>query len=296
MRVVAHKTGLTPEILRAWERRYPGISPDRDGKGRRVYSEELMERLILLSILVDQGFRIGEVVEFSADDLRRTVEAISRERPEEIVPQPCLEAAEEAVLAFDDRRLWNEMEHAVAVQGRLAVHDEFLFPLTHRIEKLQEQGLARSVHLSFLRSTLRTFLSSLLTPVAGESSMPVVVIAYPLGQEHDIGGLASAAHCHAAGWHPILLGTNVASEEIAEAAIRLEAQAVLLSSVSKFYDTRLLNEFARVRRNLDKRIPIYFGGHLPRPMVDDIASLGLIALSDMETLRQEFQELAEAVA
>lgn len=255
-----------------------------------------MERLVLLSILVDQGFRIGEIVEYPTDELRRTVEAISRERPEEIVPQPCIESAEEAVLSFDDRKLWNELEHAVAIHGRLAVHDEFLFPLSHRLEELNGVGRARDVHLSFLRSTLRTFLSSLLTPIPGESAMPVVVIAYPLGQEHDLGGLASAAHCHAAGWHPVLLGTNVPSEEIVEAAERLDAQAVLLSSVSKVYDTRLLNEFARVRRRLDRSIPIYFGGHLPGALVDDIASLGLIALQNMEMLRRQFIELAQAVA
>ena len=70
IQVAAKRTGLTASTLRAWERRYDGVKPDRDQAGRRRYPEELVEKLSLLSSLVQKGYRIGEIAPLSLADLR----------------------------------------------------------------------------------------------------------------------------------------------------------------------------------------------------------------------------------
>ena len=37
---VAHLTGINPATLRAWERRYGLVAPDRTGSGYRLYTDE----------------------------------------------------------------------------------------------------------------------------------------------------------------------------------------------------------------------------------------------------------------
>lgn len=292
MKVVVHKTGLTPETLRAWERRYYGIVPDRDKRGRRVYSEELLERLILLSILVDQGFRIGDIADESREELRSMADALSRPEPQDICPNPSLETATGAILRFDDHKLRAELERATTTYGRLDVIDAFVFPLTHSIQRLRRMEAAKDVHLSFMNSSLRTFLSTLLTPIPGETKLPTIVFAYSPGRFSDLGGIASAVHSHAAGWHPVLLGGPVHAEEIVEAAAGLGASAVVVASVTESYQTTVLTEMSRVRATMSAEIPVYFGGRMPEALARDVETAGLRRLKDMKELREELMRLA----
>jgi MerR family transcriptional regulator, light-induced transcriptional regulator len=295
MKVVMHKTGLPAETLRAWERRYQGITPDRDSRGRRVYSPDMMERLILLSILVDQGFRIGDVADEPQEDLRSMVETVSRPKPQDIQPVPSLEAATQAVCAFDAQKLRAELERATTTYGRLDVIDAFVFPLTHEIARLRDLSRAKDVHLTFLRTSLRTFLSALLIPVPGEAKLPTVVLAHPAGQYCDLGGIATAVHCHAAGWHPVILGGPVCAEEVVEAAHAVCAAAVVIAAVSDRYDPTILAEMSRVRATTAMHIPVYFGGRMPEGLVRDVEASGLKPLKDMNAVCEEFKRLKEAI-
>ena len=40
IQVVSRRTGLSPEVLRIWEKRYGVVEPHRTHSGRRQYSEE----------------------------------------------------------------------------------------------------------------------------------------------------------------------------------------------------------------------------------------------------------------
>ena len=45
IRIVAQKTGLSPHVIRIWEKRYGAVKPSRSDSKRRLYSEEEIERL-----------------------------------------------------------------------------------------------------------------------------------------------------------------------------------------------------------------------------------------------------------
>ena len=67
---VAKRTGISPECLRAWERRY-GLEPaERAGK-TRFYDSGQIERLTAIKALLDQGHPISQVIHLSAEALTR---------------------------------------------------------------------------------------------------------------------------------------------------------------------------------------------------------------------------------
>lgn len=79
MRVVVRRTGINASLLRAWERRYGAVEPDRSEGGQRLYSEADIRKLTLLRKLVDLGFPIGQVAESDEDALRELVLRSSQE-------------------------------------------------------------------------------------------------------------------------------------------------------------------------------------------------------------------------
>ena len=67
---VAKRTGISPECLRAWERRY-GLEPaERAGK-TRFYSASQVERLTSVKALLEQGHPISQLIQLEDDELQR---------------------------------------------------------------------------------------------------------------------------------------------------------------------------------------------------------------------------------
>ena len=299
IQIAAKRTGLTASTLRAWERRYEGVHPDRDSAGRRRYSEGLIEKLSLLSSLVERGYRIGEIASLPLDDLRQLYARVANTREEassrdassteaEASPDTAssyIAAAIEAVRALDDVALQRVLEEAMLVFGRLDIVDEFIFPLLHRADEMVTTGDFRQVQAGMLRVALRSALASLYTPSDDDTARPKVVVAAPISQHGDIGLFASAIHCHAVGWHPVVLGSGLPAEEIVEAASRVQAAAVILSVVSPRYDLAAWQELTRARRSVGADIPVYFGGRMPNRLVNDLAEVGLQYLDNMKELR-----------
>ena len=61
LRAVIRRTGLSADVIRAWERRYGAVSPDRSDGGQRLYTEEDVVRLVLLQKATAEGHSIGEI-------------------------------------------------------------------------------------------------------------------------------------------------------------------------------------------------------------------------------------------
>lgn len=67
---VSRLTGVTQHTLRVWERRYKAVQSHRSEGGRRLYSNDDVERLTLLKALVDRGDRIGQIASDTTEALR----------------------------------------------------------------------------------------------------------------------------------------------------------------------------------------------------------------------------------
>ncbi len=71
--VVSRRTGLKPDVIRAWERRYGAIVPSRSGTNRRYYTDGDVERLILLRQATLSGRQIGQIGDLSTGELKELV-------------------------------------------------------------------------------------------------------------------------------------------------------------------------------------------------------------------------------
>ena len=68
---VSKLTGIRPDTLRIWERRYKVVEPSRTVKGGRLYSRDDVSRLMKIKTLVDQGHAISTLVSLDEDQLHQ---------------------------------------------------------------------------------------------------------------------------------------------------------------------------------------------------------------------------------
>jgi DNA-binding transcriptional MerR regulator len=72
---VSKLTGISPDTLRIWERRYQVVTPQRSSAGGRLYNAEDISRLKLIRQLVDKGDTIGVLAGLSYAELQDRLSA-----------------------------------------------------------------------------------------------------------------------------------------------------------------------------------------------------------------------------
>lgn len=80
IQIASKMTGLNPHTIRAWEKRYQAVTPERDSKGRRVYNQEELARLALLNQLVFHGHNISTIATLSDEQLNELFETLFQTR------------------------------------------------------------------------------------------------------------------------------------------------------------------------------------------------------------------------
>lgn len=83
VKTVAAAAGITPTLLRAWERRYSLFEPERQPSLHRLYTEDDMAVVRTVRKLLDSGLSIGEVAALGREALLGRVQ-----RPLEAVSEP----------------------------------------------------------------------------------------------------------------------------------------------------------------------------------------------------------------
>ena len=66
-------TGIKSHTLRMWERRYSFLKPQRTQTNIRYYSDAELRRLINISILINNGYKISKIDKLSEHELHTIV-------------------------------------------------------------------------------------------------------------------------------------------------------------------------------------------------------------------------------
>jgi DNA-binding transcriptional MerR regulator len=246
-------TGLSPDLLRAWERRYGVIEPMRTPGGTRRYSAAEIERLRLVKGAVDAGHRVGRVAHLDAAELKSRAsipEVGSAGHLDEILAAlDCLDGAE------SQRLLSTQLSALGAVRFTRGV----AIPLVHEIGErwaTDKMGIA-SEHLA--TSVLRSLLGSALQPTPTSLLGPKIVFGTPAGEGHELGLLMAALTAQVAGANPLYLGSELPVEDLLSAVDGTDAAALALSvvTISSAEATRVVDA---LRGGLSAPIHLWLGG------------------------------------
>jgi DNA-binding transcriptional MerR regulator/methylmalonyl-CoA mutase cobalamin-binding subunit len=303
--VVARRTGLKPDLIRAWERRYGAVAPGRTDTRRRSYSDEDIERLLLLRRAVSTGRGISHVAGLSNEELQALIES-EPAPPTAPAPPPntpantgdldeltegylnrCLSAAQR----LDVRDLEIQLDRASVALSRTRLIERLLVPLLQRIGELWHQGTLRPIHEHMASSAVRSFLGGMQGAYSAEAAAPHVVVTTPARQHHELGALLAAATAAGEGWQVTYLGPELPPEEIAAAALQKDARAVALSITYPPDDPLLVDELRRLRRLLDSRTALIVGGRSSQAYGQVLQEIGARHVGDLADFRRELQAL-----
>lgn len=300
IQVVARRTGLSADVIRAWERRYEAVLPQRSPTSRRLYSDEDVERLTLLRQLTQLGRRIGDVARLPAEDLKALLKLDATPADVSTVPPSPTDLRNEhledclaAVRTLDGVALEAALVNAALALSVPALLDELICGLMRRIGDEWREGGLRVCHEHMATAQLRSFLGNMITTSMTTPTGPKLLVTTPRGQCHELGALMVAVTAAQGGWHPLYLGPNVPSDEIAFAASEGHMGTVALSISYPGDDPKLPDTLRRLRRQLPESVLLLVGGAAApayRPVLDEI---GALQPTDFKALRQVLDKIRQ---
>jgi len=304
IRVVAKRSGLTAHTIRAWEKRYNAVTPARSETKRRLYSDEDIQKLILLRLATEAGYRIGEIANYSTEKLRELIQEVAHTIPQSIDRETLeienleasgyLEKGLNAILIFDNADLEDNLNEAVIDLGELAMIEKLLIPLLHKIGDLWEKGTIRTAQEHMASAVIRTFVGNLLSTHVKKSNAPHITVTTPVGQAHENGALLAAAVSASDGWNVTYLGPNLTAEEITGASRKKNSTAIALSIVYPYDDPRISAELHKIRKFIGKDVEIIVGGAAAGSYSEALKQIKAIYVEKMTDLRTVLREIRKS--
>jgi MerR family transcriptional regulator, light-induced transcriptional regulator len=298
IRAVAHRSGLSAHVIRMWEKRYGVVTPERTGTNRRRYSAEQIERLTLLRQITQSGQSISGVANLPVESLKKIASessplgAIRARGPAAAATQAALLAeCLAAVQALDAPKLETALERAAAALGGQGMLQHIVAPLTQAIGDLWREGTITAAHEHFATAILRTHLGHAARAFAPGGGEPVLIVATPAGQLHDLGALLVGALAANLGWRVIYLGASLPAADIAGAARQQQARAVALSLVYPEDDLRLEGELTRLRELLSPEVGLIVGGRAMPAYRETCRRIGALQTEDLAQMGVRLDDL-----
>ncbi|HET8820378.1 MAG TPA: B12-binding domain-containing protein [Thermoleophilaceae bacterium] len=247
---LSRRAGVSPELLRAWERRYDLLRPTRSPGGLRLYSLEDLERVRLMSRHIADGLAAREAAALAS---RAALGPEGGEATAGGAPGAALDAeAARARLAravdqFDEPAAQAVIDELLAVATVDALLSEAVVPFLRDIGDRWERGELSVAQEHFASNLLRGRLLGLARGW-GRGAGPRALLACPPGERHDLGLIAFGLALRARGWRIDFLGSDTPVESIVGAVRTVRPRLVVVSAASAELLTPMGPQLAELAR------------------------------------------------
>lgn len=249
---LSRRVGVSPELLRAWERRYGLMEPTRSTGGFRLYSDADELRVRRMQAHLELGLSAAQ----AAEAARTGVEL--RREPDDSAALDGTETVDkllDAIERYDEQAANAVLDRALATLTTEAVLVDIVMPTLRAVGERWIEGTLAISQEHFAAHLLRGRLLGLARGW-GLGIGPLALLACPSGEQHDLPLLLFGISLRSAGWRIAFLGADTPIETIERAATELQPDAVVLSAVAP---ERLL-AVERDLTELARRTTVAIGG------------------------------------
>lgn len=251
----AELTGISPDTLRMWERRYGVVSPTRSGGNYRLYDDEALRLLSAMAGLVNAGWSPSQAaLQLRTRDLDGEGEA--PQRAGDLGDPDSLAAA---AVDFDIQAIAQALDAGFALGPYEEVLDGWLLAALQRLGRAWRDGRVTVAEEHFVSAAVQRRLAVLFEATPRPDGAPRVLIGLGPGARHELGVLAFAVAALRAGVDVVYLGADVPTDSWL-AAVRDDVPAAVVLSVPLLEDLAGARDVAAALREQHPSLPVLLGG------------------------------------
>ncbi|WFF40868.1 MerR family transcriptional regulator [Salinicola endophyticus] len=276
IREVSRLTGVNSVTLRAWERRYGLIRPQRTPKGHRLYARDDIERVERILQWLNRGVPVSQVRELL--DQPETVETPAPQMGDWSSQR---QHVIHAVDALDMGRLETLFNQSLALYPVGLCIAELWQPTIQQLEERWGDQFGATLQRRLLETFLRTRIGTRLYHANQTNSGGELLIARLPDDSSGFWAMLMALAASAVGYRIQLIDGEVALSELPMAVDRLGVKAVLLASGQAERSDLVRRQLPRLAEQSD--VPVCLVGPVARIRVSDFENTEVAVLGEDTT-------------
>jgi len=179
-------SGIKAHTIRVWERRYKIVKPQRTGTNRRRYDDEDLRRIINISILRRNGFKISEIAGFSSSEIEQKISFLSKDL---FSPDTQIDSLVVSMVDHNEKGVNELLMRSMMNRGMEETMTTVVFPFLQRIGIMWQTGSADIGSEHYITNIFRQKLIAsidALSPVHNPKGKKVILFL-PENEYHEIG-------------------------------------------------------------------------------------------------------------
>jgi DNA-binding transcriptional MerR regulator len=240
---------VSAERLRAWEKRYGLLTPERSAGGFRLYSDADVARVQRMLAHLQRGASAAEAA-------RLAWEAPAPEAVTEVAPplDRGVSRLRERMERFDDAGVHAVLDELLATFALETVLRAVVLPCLAELGERWQSGEVSVCQEHFASNLLRGRLLS-LAQGWGQGSGPRAVLAAPPGEQHDLGLIACGLALSRQGLRIVFLGADCPIDTLITTVRTVRPALALLSAVNPASFDAVRGALGELR----SEVPLYVG-------------------------------------
>ena len=230
IKAITSLTGLTAETLRAWERRYDCITPQRNESGRRSYSQNDLEKLKLLVGLTQTGHAISKIASLNCEQLchLKNQSANQADNSQANLFSQIIDALQH----YRIERCEQLLKRALLAHEPLEYARDILLPALHQVGQLwHEEKITIAQEHMFSSCVKRIVLTLVNTLHQPSKSNPSMLFATPSGEPHEFGILLGSLIAASQQYNCYYVGADLPAFDIIDACEHLKPDIIVIGVV-----------------------------------------------------------------
>jgi DNA-binding transcriptional MerR regulator len=248
---LSRRTGVTPELLRAWERRYRLLRPRRTDSGFRLYSEDDVRRVQAMRGHLAAGVSAAQAAALAARGASAAPAPVAADAGADL---------DRALARFDDAGAQAAFDELLARHSVDRILHDVVMPYLHELGRRWADGGATVAQEHFASAFLRGRLLGLARSW-DRGAGPRALLACAPGEPHELSLLVFGLALRGRGWRITYLGPDTPLDHLADTADRLRPDLVVVVAIT----SPALERRAEAVRALAARHPLALAGAAASP-------------------------------
>lgn len=298
---VVRLVGINENTLRAWERRYNAVTPERDPNGRRTYSSDEVEKIRLLWALVNEGHSIGLIANndnstlkmMLAGSLSPQLATLTNVKSDNNNAQKFLASIVSALDKFNLEGLHHNLQRARFEMSIKEIVIDLIRPLMKEVGRMSEVGRLSISQEHLLSSLLRDYLGNIhqsLSPYdfSARNSSKKVILTTREGDLHEFTILMAAILSNVYQFQTYYLGSNMPVLDLIQSCIRFNPDFLILGFTPLPPNREIITPkdyLIQLDRNVPRKVTFCLGGPVDLDscnLSNDRLIKSLTGLSDLD--------------
>jgi len=251
-------SGIKAHTIRIWEKRYGLIEPERTMTNIRTYCDAELRKLLNISILNRNGYKISRISKFSTEEITDNINRLTENSTD---TESQIENLAIAMIDLDETRFEKMLSRSILQLGFEDTVIRVLNPFLVRIGIMWQTGSINPAQEHFVSNLVRQkILVAIDSQLSGETrDSKTFLLFLPEGENHELGLLFANYMIRKRGHKVIYLGQNVPLSDLEEIIKIKHIDFLFTAFVTNAFNLDIIKYLTKLEK-ISKGKPIYLSG------------------------------------